>query len=104
MASGLRAKNSALSASQAQAAADACLGETAGALLGDPYGQCENTPILRFGAIGLSASDEPRHRGDHRILTVGDAELPAVVIADGFSHLVLQQPGVHPRSLGPVVR
>lgn len=48
-ASAIRAKNSSLTSAQAQAAADACIGEVAGALLGDPYSNCENTPIFASG-------------------------------------------------------
>lgn len=61
----IQAKNSALTAAQAQAVADTCVGQVAGALAGDPYAQCENTPIFASGR-----SDVPQ-ASDHDVSAIG---------------------------------
>lgn len=65
VASVLLAKNPSLTAAQASTAADTCLAQVAGALLGDPYSQCESMPIFASGR-----SDVPQAT-DHDIAAIG---------------------------------
>lgn len=65
VASVLLAKNPSLTSAQANTAADTCLAQVAGALLGDPYTQCESMPIFASGR-----SDVPQAT-DHDIAAIG---------------------------------
>lgn len=65
VASVLLGKNPSLTAAQATTAADTCLAQVAGALLGDPYSECESTPIFASGR-----SDVPQAT-DHDITAIG---------------------------------
>lgn len=61
MTAAVHAKNTALTSAQAQSLADTCLDEVAGAMLGDPYQICENTPIFSSGRSDVpQATDHDR--------------------------------------------
>ncbi|WP_314146622.1 hypothetical protein [uncultured Leifsonia sp.] len=64
VASVIASKNAALTTAQAQVLADNCVGQMAGALKGDPYAQCENTPIFASGR-----SDVPQ-ASDHDVSAI----------------------------------